>query len=203
MMPKFKPIPGETPITDVSELKDRSIKNRGQLNKAEARNIAKTMAQYLGGPITPKEAPFDFSWFCQLHREMFEDVWGWAGRLRKSVTNIGIAPHLIEVQLYDLSKNLPYWANETLLMQATMLHHQAVQIHPFENGNGRWSRTLANIWLHLHAHELTQWPGAALSEESEVRAEYLAAIKAADDHDYQPLLALHQRFTSAKSSQNK
>ncbi len=28
-------------------------------------------------------------------------------------------------------------------------------------------------------------------------------IKAADDHDYQPLLALHQRFTSAKSSEDK
>jgi Fic family protein len=81
-----------------------------------------------------------------------------------------------------------------------MLHHQAVQIHPFENGNGRWSRTLANIWLHLHGHELIQWPGAALSEESKVRADYLAAIKAADNHDYQPLFALHQRFTSAKSS---
>lgn len=202
-MPKFKPIPGETPITDVSELKDKSIKNRGQLNKAEARNIAKAMAQYLGGPLTRREAPFDFAWFRQLHHEMFEDVWGWAGRLRTSVTNIGVAPHLIEQRLYDLSKNLPYWDKEPMLMQATMLHHQAVQIHPFENGNGRWSRTLANIYLHLHGHALIQWPGAALSEESEVRAEYLAAIKAADNYDYGPLLALHRRFTPGKSSDEK
>jgi Fic-DOC domain mobile mystery protein B len=203
MMPRFKPIPGETPIADVSDLKDKNIKNRGQLNKAEAANIVKVIARYLGGPLTRKEAPFDFAWFCQLHREMFEDVWGWAGRLRKSVTNIGIAPHLIEQRLYDLCKNLPYWSNESLLLQATMLHHQAVQIHPFENGNGRWSRTLADIWLHLHGHDPIQWPGTALSEESEVRAAYLAAIKAADDHDYQPLLALHLRFASAVEPSQK
>ena len=39
--------------------------------------------------------------------------------------------------------------------QAVLLHHRAVQIHPFENGNGRWSRLLANIWLKKHAHPIT------------------------------------------------
>ena len=139
----FKTIPGETPITDASELKVKGIGTRRELNEVEATNIAKAFARYLSGPITRKEAPFDYAWFLQLHREMFEDVWGWAGRLRKSVTSIGIEPKFIEQKLYDLSLNLPFWKNEPLLMQASMLHHQAVHIHPFENGNGRWSRLLA------------------------------------------------------------
>src|SRR5262249_36145704 len=129
------------------------------------------------------------------HRQMFADVWGWAGRIRKSVTNIGVAPPFIEERLFELAGNLPYWHKETLLLQATMLHHQAVQIHPFENGNGRWARALANIWLKLHDHELTRWPGSELSEESPVRAEYIPAIQAADAGDYAPLLSLHARFT--------
>lgn len=153
------------------------------------------MARYLVGPITRKEAPFDFAWFCTLHREMFEDVWGWAGRLRTSVTSIGVQPNFIESRLYDLTQSLPCWKREGLLRQATMLHHQAVQIHPFENGNGRWSRMLANIWLAVHGHAVTVWPATGLSEKSPVRDQYIAAIKAADEGDYDPLLALHQRFT--------
>jgi Fic-DOC domain mobile mystery protein B len=194
-MPFFKPVPGETPITDFSELKVKGILYRSQLNKVESINITKALARYFGGPLTRKEAPFDYAWFLRLHREMFEDVWGWAGRLRTSVTNIGVEPRFIEQRLYELSLNLPCWSNEPLLMQAVMLHHQAVQIHPFENGNGRWARALANLWLYLHAQEPTGWPGTALSEESAARGAYIIAIQAADQGDYGPLLALHERFT--------
>jgi fido (protein-threonine AMPylation protein) len=194
-MPSFEPTPGETPITDVSELRVKDIRTRSQLNQVEAINITKALARYFGGPVTSKEAPFDYAWFLHLHRELFADVWGWAGRLRTSVTSIGIQPRFIEQALYELSQNLPCWSSEPLLKQATMLHHQAVRIHPFENGNGRWARALANLWLYLHGHEPTDWPGTALSEESPIRAEYIQAIKAADQGDYGPLLALHQRFT--------
>jgi fido (protein-threonine AMPylation protein) len=95
-MPVFQPIPGETPITDFSELKVKGIFYRSELNRVEATNIARAMSRYLGGTLTRKEAPFDYAWLLRLHREMFEDVWGWAGRLRTSVTNIGIEPLLIE-----------------------------------------------------------------------------------------------------------
>jgi fido (protein-threonine AMPylation protein) len=196
-----KPIPGETPIADISELKVKGIHLRSQLNRVEAANITRALAQYLVGSLSRKDAPFDFTWVCELHRRMFEEVLGWAGRLRKSVTSIGIEPKFIEGRLFDLTQNLPYWDNEPLLLQATMLHHQAVQIHPFENGNGRWSRALANIWLRLNGHELTQWPGTALAQESAVRGEYIAAIKAADQGNYESLLELHTRFTpTAKPS---
>lgn len=199
-MPFFEPIPGETPLTDVSELKVRNIFYRSQLNKVESINITKALSRYFGGLLTRSEAPFDYAWFLRLHREMFEDVWGWAGRLRTSVTNIGIDPRFIEQRLYELSQNLPYWANESLLKQAVMLHHQVVHIHPFENGNGRWSRALANLWLYLHGQEPTDWPGTALSEVSAVRGEYIVAIKAADKGNYGPLLALHQRFTPTEKA---
>jgi fido (protein-threonine AMPylation protein) len=126
---------------------------------------------------------------------MFEDVWGWAGRLRRSVTNIGIKPAHIEHQLYELSLNLPYWRESPPLTQAARLHHQAVHIHPFENGNGRWSRALANIWLRVLGYPMTIWPATALSEESEIRAAYIATIQAADRGNEQPLIDMHTRYT--------
>jgi Fic-DOC domain mobile mystery protein B len=194
---QFKPIPGETPIEDFSELKAKNIHYRSQLNKVESVNITKAMSRYLAGTVTLKEAPFDYAWFLQLHREMFEDVWGWAGRLRRSQTTIGIDPRFIEQRLYDLSCNLHYW-EDSPIEQAVRLHHQAVQIHPFENGNGRWSRLLANLWLLLREGVTTDWPGTHLSEESAIRAEYIGALKVADEGDYGPLVDLHQRFTATK-----
>jgi len=52
---------------------------------------------------------------------------------------------------------------------------------------------LANIWQWLHAHPPTHWPEATLGVESMARSEYLAAIRAADDGDYGPLIELHRR----------
>ena len=82
-----------------------------------------------------------------------------------------------------------------LVEQAARLHHKAVAIHPFLNGNGRWSRMLANIWLKLHGSQPTFWPEESVGEASVLRAEYLAAVSAADAMDYGPLIALHRRHT--------
>jgi hypothetical protein len=63
------------------------------------------------------------------------------------------------------------------------------------NGNGRWSRLLSNIWLRRHDHALTDWPEKVIGNQSEVRVEYIDAIRAADTGDYQRLMALHRRFS--------
>ena len=78
-----------------------------------------------------------------------------------------------------------------------MLHHRSVSIHPFPNGNGRWSRMLANIWLRLNRQPYTLWPEGTVGEASVLRAAYLAALRAADAGDYDPLHELHRRFTQA------
>jgi Fic family protein len=79
----------------------------------------------------------------------------------------------------------------SLLEQAAQLHYRAVWIHPFANGNGRWARLLANIWLRRHREPLIRWPEAGIGQESPIRSDYLTALKAADDGDFGPLLALH------------
>ena len=64
------------------------------------------------------------------------------------------------------------------------------------NGNGRWARLLANIWLKLHKQPLTEWPEDAIGATSVIRDDYLAAIRAADTGDFAPLIELQSRFSS-------
>jgi Fic-DOC domain mobile mystery protein B len=195
-MALFFPIPGETPIEDPSGLLVEGIFTRQDLNRVELANILQAVERYFAtGPLTEDDAPFDYSWALRLHREMFGEVWDWAGTLRQEARNIGVPPEHIETSLYDLLACLPFWESESWLVQATRLHYRTVVIHPFKNGNGRWARMLANIWLHRHEQPYTRWPDAMVGEESEIRSEYINCLKAADNGDETPLVELHRRYT--------
>jgi Fic-DOC domain mobile mystery protein B len=194
----WKAIPGETPI-DPSGLRDKSVRTRRQLNEAEGRNIAAAVYKYLIGPLTPAMAPFDQAWALKLHEEMFGKVWEWAGKLRTIDLNLGVSWHHVETRLYDLLQSVSYWKEMPLMEQAARLHHGAVSIHPFENGNGRWARMLANIWLKLHGSPPTVWPEESVGETSIIRDEYLNAVKAADAMDFAPLIALHEKYSTGQA----
>ncbi len=190
------PIPGQTPLDDFSGLRVKHIRTTAELNALEAENIRKTTVKYLISKPTRRSAPFDVPWLFKLHNQMFGDVWLWAGTLRKHETNIGSAPHLIEIDLHNLIEDLKVWEESDMPLseQAVRLHHTAVRIHPFPNGNGRWSRMLANIWLKLHDAQPTLWPETTIGTASTIRNEYLDAVRAADRGDYSKLLALHEQF---------
>ena len=197
MIVTWNSIPGETPI-DVSGLKVSGIKNRFQLSAVEAENIRRAIVKYLGGTLTRRSARFDFPWMLKLHREMFGGVWKWAGHTRTIDLNIGVPWHQVPTRLHDLCEDLSYWDTHwpDVVEQAAHLHHRAVLIHPFVNGNGRWSRLLANIWLKLKKHPLTVWPEDSIGATSLIRDDYLKAIRAADMGRYAPLIDLHRRYTT-------
>jgi Fic-DOC domain mobile mystery protein B len=194
---EFETLPDETPIEDISGLKVKGLTTRAELNRLEAENIRKAVVKYLAGKPTRKMASFDLRWVLKLHGEMLGEVWDWAGSVRTSVTNIGKPPHQIEVLLQGLLDDLRHWEEQDgdLLEQAVRLHHRAVEIHPFKNGNGRWARLLANVWLKLHDCHPTVWPEETIGTESVIRGDYIRAIRAADDGDYGLLTELHRRYT--------
>ncbi len=82
-------LPGETPLRDWSGLKIRGIKTRYDLNVAEAKNIRPVLIKYLLDTPASQAPSFDFTWAKELHREMFGEVWDWAGELRQCDLNIG------------------------------------------------------------------------------------------------------------------
>lgn len=192
-------IPGQTPLDDLAGLRATGIRTTAQLNAAEAENIRKATLKYLAARPTRRTARFDVPWLLRLHKEMFGDVWAWAGATRKRETNIGSPPHQIIVGLHNLVEDLKAWEQSgmPLAEQAVRLHHGAVRIHPFINGNGRWSRMAANIWLRLSGAQPILWPESTIGTASTIRGEYLLAVRAADTGDLSALLALHTRYGHA------
>ncbi|MBN1911395.1 MAG: mobile mystery protein B [Pirellulales bacterium] len=190
----WRPIPGETPI-DPSGLKDRSIKTREDLARAEERSIRGAYVKYLAARPSKRVAPYDRAWMQKLHREMFDDVWEWAGEFRQVDLNLGCRWWDIPQQVHSLCEDLKYWKmGFPLLDQVVFLHHRAVAIHPFLNGNGRWARLLANIWQYIGNGKRTLWPEATLGNTSPIRTEYIHAVKMADKGDFEPLKTLHARY---------
>ena len=132
--------------------------------------------------------------FCRdLHRRMFNETWKWAGKFRTSDKNIGCDWTLFAVKLKQLFGNAKYWIEtETFAPDETAarFHHALVWIHPFPNGNGRHSRMMADALLKQLGQKAFSWGGGGnLLSASEVRARYLAALRAGDRNDLAELLA--------------
>ena len=82
-----------------------------------------------------------------------------------------------------------------MLEQSAYLHHRAVHIHPFLNGNGRWARMLSNIWAKIYGQPIAAWPEGVIDDMSLERDDYLAAIKEADRGNLSSLIEFHRKFT--------
>jgi len=199
MIENHADIPGATPIDDMSGLKIKSLTTRKQLYEEEFKNTVKAITNYMIKKPTRRIAPFTLTWALKLHKEMFGDVWAWAGKIRKTEKNIGLKPFLISTALENLLRDLQTWGNSgmDLIEQAARLHHRAVQIHPFDNGNGRWARLLANIWLKQGGAPVTMWPEDNMVKgTSKIRGKYLKAIKSADNGDYDDLIEIHKYYST-------
>lgn len=194
--------PGATPLTDLSGLRQLQIRTRSDLHAAEAENIRGAFVRYLIDPASARRVPFDEAWMRRLHLEMFGTVWSWAGSYRRSATNIGIDPLGITVAMHELHGDLTAWraAGLSVLEQSARLHHRAVQVHPFLNGNGCWARMVANIWLRRNGLGIVAWPEAGLGATSLIRGTYLSAVRLADAGDIAPLVELHARYLEPRVS---
>ncbi len=73
---------------------------------------------------------------------------------------------------------------------AVRFHHRLVATHAFSNGNGRHARLMADIVLvHLLGQDRFSWGQENLTNSGDCRRHYIEALRAADQHDYQLLLA--------------
>ncbi|QOG12870.1 mobile mystery protein B [Arcobacter sp. FWKO B] len=197
MIDATKPIDDATPLDDVSGLKlpNNKVYTLSEIYEYEALNIAQATLKYLSAPPSRKEAPFTYSWMMDLHNEMFYDVWDWAGKLRKVELSIGIQAYRVPMELKHLCDDIAYWDKHKIFdvfETAARIHHRAVQIHPFQNGNGRWSRMLANIYLRQNGKMPVRWQEDLLAKENPKRSEYINALKKADSGDYKVLIDMHR-----------
>jgi Fic-DOC domain mobile mystery protein B len=161
---------------------------RGELNEAEQANIA------AGAAWAYRQHRRDIlaeAFIKQLHGRMFGDVWAWAGDFRRTERNIRVDPARIPTELHMALDDARYWVeNRTYPPDeiAVRLHHRLVTIHPFPNGNGRATRLVADLLAVRLGQEPFTWGRVGLTDLSETRSRYIAALGAADGHDIGPLL---------------
>ena len=168
-------------------LKLAHITLREQLNEAEQQNIALAISWAGSRNHNPVREPFGRG----LHRRMFGEVWTWAGEYRTSNKNLGAEHGMIVPRLYEVFENIDYWVNHQTFPPdeiAIRFHHGLVVVHPFANGNGRWSRLMGDILATRLGETPFTWAGGDLADPSMVRAQYIAALQAADGHDFAPLI---------------
>jgi fido (protein-threonine AMPylation protein) len=79
---------------------------------------------------------------------------------------------------------------------AVDFHYRMVSIHVFPNSNGRHARLSADLLAGRLGREAFTWGRADLTDLDETRGAYVAALKAADGFDLEPLVAFAWSYTS-------
>ena len=181
---------GSTPLHphDQRGLRQSWIVTRNDLNAAEQANILAGRAWALRS----RTALTSENYLRRLHARMFGDVWAWAGKLRVVETNVGAPPHEIPIRLRQFLNDVDYWiANQTYASDelAARFHHGLVLIHPFTNGNGRHTRLAADLMCRQLGVVAFTWGRQSIDLPGDTRRAYLGALRAADNHDFAPLLA--------------
>ena len=180
--------PGATPLDpdEAAGLIPAHITTMGQLNDWEAQNIVQAELWLRGR----RRELLTMEFVRLLHKRMFNETWKWAGKFRNTEKSIGIDPIYISPRTQDLLEDIKVqlqYKSYPLDEIAARFHHRLVSIHPFANGNGRHARLMADLLLEENGAPRFSWGQNSLAAAETVRQQYIAALRAADGKDYQPL----------------
>lgn len=177
------------------------IATQADLNAAEADSIAKarTWAMVRSRPLSSTQVLRE-DWLKRLHKEMFQSIWRWAGTYRQVDVNIGNVPWpQVPTAMREALDDAKFWVDHradndmTMVEVAVRVQHKLVSVHPFPNGNGRWSRLVADLLMRSQGSGPLSWGGGShLHADGDVRGTYLAALRSADDGDFQDLVRFAQ-----------
>ena len=183
---------GATPLDPLDEegLIPTWIASRRDLNTAEQEGIAAATHWAMSRRWSVED--FDAKGLDDLHARMFSSVWTWAGRHRRSDTNLGVPWFEIDQALRELHLDLvaqvdadPLRASSDSI--ALEFHRRLVLVHPYPNGNGRHARLCADLVAVTLGRKPFSWGSGQIESAAEVRARYLEALRAGDGGDPIPL----------------
>lgn len=185
---------GATPIDpdEINGLIPDYITTQAELNTLERANVLDAI--YWATHKVHSDI-LNVTFLFGLHRRMFNQVWQWAGKPRKSEKNIGVPVEQVSTCLSNLMANTQYWIEHRTFGWdeiGSRFHHDLVRIHPFVNGNGRHARLMTDILLTANGQSAFTWGSKtstqALEVEGTTRQQYIAALKDADLGNYGPLV---------------
>ncbi len=177
-----------TPLTD----EERQglllpVLTRKELNNAEEENISQAMI-WLFHPqrrLRPSSVARE-AWLRRLHRRMYDQVWAWAGQYRTTERNLGVPYWRIRMDIRDLEADAQAWLADTSATRfsddecAIRFGYRLAVIHPFPNGNGRWSRLAADAIIVALGGSRFTWGGASLTGTGQLLRNYITALQTAD-----------------------
>lgn len=140
---------------------------------------------------------FTASDLCSFHRWWLGGIYNWAGQYRQ--VNIGKAgfqfasAHLVPQLMADferdvLSIHTPCRGMDLARLTQALAHVHAefILIHPFREGNGRLARLLNTMMAFQAGYPALDYGGI----RGRKKQEYIAAIHAALDRNYEPMEAV-------------
>lgn len=179
-----------TPLTteECGQLIPSYITLRHELNEAEQINIGEATRW----AAARRRDVLDRNFLNELHRRMFRDVWRWAGQYRTTARNIGVEAYRIPMDVQQAIDDARFWVEHATYRSdeiAVRFSHRLVAIHPFPNGNGRFSRLIGDLLANQLGQPAFTWGRVSLVDAGETRALYAKALRAADKRDIGPLLS--------------
>lgn len=190
---------GQTPLDEDEKegLLIPTLTTRAELDEFEQRNIEKAIQWSLKRKFR-KEELLTERFILLVHQKMYDGVWAWAGAFRKTNKNIGTDWHQIPMQLRLLLDDCQFWIEHKTYPPdeiAVRFKHRLVSTHCFSNGNGRHSRMMGDLLIEkiLNQPVFTWGAQGDAMQPADTRTEYLAAIRAADAGDINPLLAFARK----------
>ncbi len=139
--------------------------------------------------------PFDFPYLCALHRQLFGEVYEWAGEIRavdisKGSTRFCTVSRIVPeaTRLLDELAGAQYFLGldrQSLVRCSAELYGELNMVHPFRDGNGRTLRLFLEHVIVACGHGVAWGPMD--------REEWISACIAAVDCNYEPLITLLDR----------
>ena len=179
--------PGATPLdpNELGGLIPDYVTTQGELNALERDNIVEAARWALTGR---HRDVLNVSFCFDLHRRMFANVWRWAGAARRTEKNLGVAKEQILTKLKAVFDDTGHWMENKIYSPdeiGARFHHRLVSVHAFPNGNGRHARIMTEVVQLSGGERPFTWGSSDLDASgSGARADYIGALKLADENDY-------------------
>ncbi|HUT73132.1 MAG TPA: Fic family protein [Desulfatiglandales bacterium] len=166
-----------------------------EMDRVEARALAKAtdilIRKY------DQEHQFTAADTCHFHKTWLGKVYEWAGRYRKTNITKDDFTFAMAAQIHKLMEQFEqsqltqytpceFKNREEVVKALAEVHTELLLIHPFREGNGRVARLLS-LLMALQA-ELPILDFSLISEHK--KQEYIEAVHAGMDRNYQPMEAL-------------
>ena len=141
--------------------------NKLGLDRQDALDYAEKISTSLRAVEIEKaacDAQFSFEYYCNIHRCLFEDIYEWAGELRKiniakqgtsfcpakDVHKLGLAI-FHRLQKENEFRNLP---KSEFISKVSELYNDINMLHPFREGNGRTQRLFFTLLIRRAGYEI-------------------------------------------------